>query len=86
MSEGVTIGLREIYDKSLQTYEAVQQLNPRLASAEENAKQALKIANEADTRSKENRKQLNLLWKVLGTIGTSGLLALGVDLLVKNIG
>jgi hypothetical protein len=66
VDQGVTIGLREIYDKVTQTHEAVQQLSPRLATVEKNAEQALRVATDADVRSKENRRQLNIRWKVLG--------------------
>ncbi|WP_436664240.1 hypothetical protein ACOALA_04135 [Alicyclobacillus acidoterrestris] len=85
--DGVTveIGLREIYDKVLETHGAVQMYGPRLDAVEKKADEALSTANKADILSQENKKQQRLMWKILGTLGSGAALTYIGDIISKHI-
>lgn len=69
--QGITIGLREIYDTVIRTHEAVQSYGPRLDAVEKQSAEAYKTANAADVRSKENTRHIGLMWKVVGVVTAS---------------
>jgi len=84
--EGVTIGLREIYDKVLETHGAVQLYGPRLALVEKTAGEALQIATDADNRSRDTKRHISWMWKAFGTLAGGTILAFVSAWITKHIG
>lgn len=83
--EGVTITLREVYDTVTKTHEAVQLMSPQMARVEQTATEALRIATDADNRSKDNEHRLRVVRNVFGPIATGTALAFIGNWLSKHM-
>lgn len=72
----VEITLKEVYDTVMATHIAVTGIGPRLRAVEVEAENAMQVANEANTRSKENRRYLVWIGRAFATIMTGSFIAL----------
>lgn len=73
--DGVTIGLREIYDMLVRTHEAVQSYGPRLDAIEKVSGEAHKTATDAMALSATNAKHIGVMWRAVTTISAGTIIA-----------
>ncbi|MFB5189065.1 hypothetical protein [Alicyclobacillus fastidiosus] len=66
--EGVVITLRDVYDVSQKTHEAVKDLGPRVSNVENTAGDAMTLARAADERSRNNERFIKGLRNIGGTV------------------
>ncbi|GEO28033.1 hypothetical protein AAC03nite_38180 [Alicyclobacillus acidoterrestris] len=83
--DGVVITLRDVYDISQKTHEAVKDLGPRVSNVEKTAGDALALARVADERSRSNERFIKGLRNIGGSILVGVVLAFAGEFISRHM-